>query len=126
MTKAKPVEAYSDCYRLFDLAIAHGGLRLPYPNAKAAIAQRHRLYRARLTYIEATKNTSYNDIYIQLIYADGQVQGPGKLLQEGPAELVLRLHSAKVLPAMTDLDGNPLDDEDLLDAAAEAKGRLGL
>jgi hypothetical protein len=133
VTKRKPIESYSDALKLLDKCIEHRGIRLPYPTAKAAVTMRHRLYRARLTYFETTSNPQYNDIYIQLVYKDGTAQGPGNLIEPmAPADLVLRLHSEKPLPQITDLDGNPIsplttkDDESLEQAVSSFARKLSL
>lgn len=131
MTKKKPIEAYADCLRVLDLAIAHNGIRLPFDNINSAIRERHRLYRARVTYVEAVGNPQYNDIYIQLVQ-DGKIIAPKVPYVKGkPAELILRLHSVKPLLEMTDLQGNPItpteaETSDLLDAVAAVTGRLAL
>lgn len=127
MTKRKPIESYSDVLSQLAMAVTHGGLRLNFPTCRAAVAHRHRLYRARVAYFDATQNPQYNDVYIQLMQGD-EIVKPGALkAPEAPAHIVLQLHSKRAMPAMTDLDGNPIEsktaeelDADPLTAAAQA------
>ena len=134
MTKRLPIESYSDCFHLFDLALERGGIRIPFPTAKAAIHMRHRLYRARRRYFDQTSNPQYNDLFLQIVYDTGEVQGPGNLLFPlAPCAITVQLHSKRELPQVTDLDGNPINQastpaeaaqDDLMAAALSFKSRI--
>lgn len=101
--KRRPIlAAYSDCIRVMEAALTSRGARIQFPDRAAAFTFRHRCYRARsILYVAATESappgviphTQFDDIFITITEAN---------------ELLFQLRSLQALPAMEDLDGNPL------------------
>ncbi|HLP68197.1 MAG TPA: hypothetical protein VK181_11845, partial [Rhizobium sp.] len=108
-TKNVTTAAFTDCYKVLDMALANKGVRIGFPDRNKATRFRHRCYKARSLLYKASEravqpgtlpSTPYDDIVIRF---ESDVK-PGGSTQV----LLLLLRSQEDLPEITDLDGKPI------------------
>lgn len=111
MTRRPNLAPYVDCTSIMETAIHAGGARIVFQTKGKAINFRQRCYRARKLLADSVAEivppgvmptTQFDDLYIQL-ESDTAPEG-------SPMVLLFKLHSKRAKPALTDLDGNPIQE----------------
>ncbi|NJL71053.1 MAG: hypothetical protein HC888_05270 [Candidatus Competibacteraceae bacterium] len=115
-TKNVTTSSYGDCYSIMDQALKTKGIRVQFPDAKRATVFRHRCYKGRAVLYRLSERTTpagvlpstpYDDIYIR-IEAEAKAGGSDSVL-------LFELRSKRPLPAITDLEGNPIEKDEMPD-----------
>lgn len=108
-SKNENTAVYRDCFKVMEQALAVGGIRVEFPDRKRATVFRHRCYKGRSMLYRASAKTvpagvlpftQFDDILIRF-ESDVKPNGSDQVL-------VFQLRSKQELPAITDLEGNPL------------------
>ena len=128
MTVKKTLGAYADCAAVMEAGLKEGEITIPFASFAQAVAFRHRCYRLRKRLIEAAvpaPGSLPSSRYDQLVLLLPKKGEPDDHI------LTVRdrgLDADELMTRIRNKDGKPvtLEEDDLTDAVAAFKGKLGL
>lgn len=108
-SKNQTTAAYLDCFQIMEQALSARGIRVEFPDRKRATVFRHRCYKGRALLYRLSERTAPAGVLPFTQFDDIVIRFESDAKEGGSdSALLFQLRSAQELPAVTDLDGNPL------------------